>query len=795
MKFASNNHRLVVYPIRSFAASAMFVCAAILSCCHAPLWGQEDPFGGATDPERPPAVRKSPAGADAEAAEAAAQQEEFDKKVAAETDPLVRTILQVKPTAPAQWMHDIQALLNLNRAEFAKEYLKQFLAAMPDAATLVQLQSRFGSAFFLRLSTTESLQPEGGAVANAVLQAASDHLRNAQRLAALVDRLSNEDAATRRLALVELVKAGAIAVPPIISVLSDTSRAAEHKGACAALVALGEEAIEPLIATLRSSDRDLRVQVIEVLEQLGAKAAVPSLLGAVLAPPGQPGSGEPEGTDGRVTAAAERMIAKVLGELPSRDAAQQFLAGRLNGYLAGTAPAQVDQADQVTVWVWDDAQKLLLQQTLPADDAAFFAAAQVAEQLHQIDPAAADHQQMYLATGLEVAKRLAGYDRPLTQQTGPIFQEASAVSTDVLENVLALALKRNMQGAAVAAIDQLGATANGELLKSSDGQPRLLARSLVSPIRRVQFAAAQAIMNIDPTQPYPGCSHLPEVLGYLSASGGRRRALIGDPRVETGQTLAGFFSTLGFDADSQQTGRSLILQAFASPDYSLVLIGDAVDHPRYREIVQTLRRDPRTADLPVGLMVREINEQSAALFARTDPLTIAFAAPQTQEDVEVDVRRLLALAGRRQVSDDERMRHATASLDALAKLASEPDKYAFYDLLNLDTPLQHALRMPSLATRAARVLGLLGTQLAQRSLVEFASTLMHPAVDRQAAAEAFRVAVGRRGLLLTRDQLLHQYELYNRSEVLDRDTQQVLATILDAIEEPTRTPAAPEKDN
>ncbi len=745
--------------------------------------------------EPPPAAGESSEGDKAAAEKAATEKAEFDKKVAAETDPLVRAILQVQPTSPEQWMHDIQALLNLNRAEFAKEYLKQFLALKPDPATLAKLQSRFGSALFLRLSTTESLQPEGGAVADAVLQAASDRLRNAERLAALIDRLSDPDAATRRMALVELVKAGPVAVPPMISVLSDASRASEHQAVRAALVALGEVAVDPLIAALRASDDDLRVAVIEVLAQLDAKSAIPYLLSYVLAPTEKPGLGAPKGVDPRVSDAARQMITKVLGAVPSRDAALQFLTRRLDEYLAGTAPGVVDQDNRVTVWMWDESQKVPLQQTMPADDASFLAAAQAAHARYQIDPARTDFQQMYLATSLEVAKRLTGYDRPLTQQVGPIFDEVSAVSPAVLEDVLTLALQRNMQGAAVAAIDLLGATANGELLKSSDGKPRLLAQSLVSPIRRVQFAAAQAIMSIDPSQPYPGCSYLPDVLGYLSAGSGRRRVLIGDPRTTLAQTLAGFFNVLGFDADTQQTGRSLILQAQESPDYSLILIGDAMDHPRYREIVQTLRRDPRTADLPVGLMVRDVNEQSATLFARTDPLTIAFAPPQTQADVEYDARRLMELAGRRQMSEEERLREAAVSLDALAKLAAEPLKYGFYDLLKLDERLQQALSAPTLAPQAVRVLGLLGTPLAQRSLVEIASTPMQPVPVRQAAAEALRVAIGRHGLLLTRDQLLRQYDLYNSSEILDRDTQQVLATILDAIEEPTRTPDSPKTDH
>jgi hypothetical protein len=40
---------------------------------------------------------------------------------------------------------------------------------------------------------------------------------------------------------------------------------------------------------------------------------------------------------------------------------------------------------------------------------------------------------------------------------------------------------------------------------------------------------------------------------------------------------------------------------------------------------------------------------------------------------------------------------------------------------------------------------------------------------------------------LTRDEILLQYDRYNRSEFLDAGTQQVLGQILDAIESPSQT--------
>jgi len=49
--------------------------------------------------------------------------------------------------------------------------------------------------------------------------------------------------------------------------------------------------------------------------------------------------------------------------------------------------------------------------------------------------------------------------------------------------------------------------------------------------------------------------------------------------------------------------------------------------------------------------------------------------------------------------------------------------------------------------------------------------------------------------LLTRDQLLLQYDMYNRSEFLDSETQQVLGAILDAIESPSRTSNSANEDD
>ena len=97
-------------------------------------------------------------------------------------------------------------------------------------------------------------------------------------------------------------------------------------------------------------------------------------------------------------------------------------------------------------------------------------------------------------------------------------------------------------------------------------------------------------------------------------------------------------------------------------------MGDAIDQPAFAELVQVLRRDPRTADLPIGIMARDVNTEAARRLAARDALIVVLSPPQTREDVVADTQRLLQAAGRQLVSADERMREATFAIDALAKL-------------------------------------------------------------------------------------------------------------------------------
>jgi hypothetical protein len=451
----------------------------------------------------------------------------------------------------------------------------------------------------------------------------------------------------------------------------------------------------------------------------------------------------------------------------------------------------VDAEGQVSRWSWNSEKEQPELLRMPTGDAAFAAAAEMAGVLHAVAPDNEDFAVMKMATSLETAKREVGFDQPLPTGTGTAGEEAAAASPEMLEKALDWSRSQKMHGAAISAVEILGQTGNVSLLEDPQGQPRSVARALLDSDRRVRYAAAQAIAGWNPVKAYPGSSRLPEVLGYFASTGGRRRALIGHPRLSVAQTVAGHFSQLGFETDVVATGREALLTATSNPDYALAILSEALDRPPIGEIVQELRKQSTTADLPIGIASREVNGQRANWLADRDDLTLAFPLPLELEAAALETRLLLAAAGRSQTSQAERIRQATFALDTLGKYAEQEQAYSFYDLFRQQEQIDEAVRTPELTSRAVRVLGLLGTPAAQKRIVEVASDPTRTIEDRRAAVEAFKAAIQRRGLLLTRADVLQQYDLYNKSANLDQGTQQILGMLLDAMEAPLRETADP----
>jgi hypothetical protein len=271
-------------------------------------------------------------------------------------------------------------------------------------------------------------------------------------------------------------------------------------------------------------------------------------------------------------------------------------------------------------------------------------------------------------------------------------------------------------------------------------------------------------------------------LARFARTSGNAFILVGHPIGEEAQALVTYFGPLGFDGEGAYSGRLVAERAFANPDVDFIVVSDAIDSPPVEELVQWLRRDYRTAGLPIGVMARSERLDKLREFFKDDRLTTVFPRVHSPEVAAGVVAQLKAIAGRNLVGRDERLAQAQQALVALNVIAVRDEHLHTYDLFRHEAAIIEATGHPVLLAEAAKLLARLGTPTAQAALLDVASLSNRPLAERQVAAAAFGAAVKTRGLRLTQAQILAQYERYNASAALDQPTQELLGSILDTIE-------------
>ncbi|MDP7017033.1 MAG: hypothetical protein QGG36_14605, partial [Pirellulaceae bacterium] len=124
-----------------------------------------------------------------------------------ETDPAILGLRESNPQTPEQLARAVQITMNLARLDEMQVYLDKLIAGADEPA-MVRLQRQFGTAFFLRLSNRRRYGDKAADFAARVIEVTATDLRQAERLQALVQQLSDVSAAARRSAMVGLQDAG-----------------------------------------------------------------------------------------------------------------------------------------------------------------------------------------------------------------------------------------------------------------------------------------------------------------------------------------------------------------------------------------------------------------------------------------------------------------------------------------------------------------------------------------------------------------------------------------------------------
>jgi len=687
---------------------------------------------------------------------------------------VVRLVRESNPSTPLELTRAVQLMIQTSQLKEAKSYLQQLVALKMTPQEKAELQLKFGTGLFLQFSREPDLQPEGAQVAEAVAEAAYRAAQDPNRITSLIAKLSDPSVEVRLVAMEDLRPSGTAAVTALADLLGDKQRSAEQPTIRAALLKFQSIAHEPLIGYLDSENTNSLQQkeIVDLLGQLGHPRSTLYLVRlAVL--------GEP---DSLLLNSAQRALQRLTGAVPNQQDAEAYLRRMLREFRQGTVPVQADADGRITLWQWNGQKKTSAPISYRADLAAVVLSAQVAANLYALDQQNRQYQLWYISHILAASKQLGGLNKPLSLQAGGAAEIASKAGPVVVHEVFQQALETNQVAAAIAAAEVLAKIGSPILLDSLSGKHAPLIQALFHANRRLRFTALETILKLDPQASYPGSTHVSDALGYFAASRGRRTAFVGHPLPARGQFITGLLHQAGYHAEKVLVGKSLIELVRKQTDCDLVLISETISSPTIGEIIQRFRDDPRTASISIGILANPENLLRVKMLATMDPLTEVVGRPHTVENLAFYLARLEHLRSRHHVGVEERIAQARKALQWATQLMEKSDQYSFYNLFRQEPAFITAVSVSSLTRYASPVLGFTGTAKAQKALVNTASRNSLDLVSRQSAAEAFDRAVRKRRVMLTQQDILRQYDRYNASETLDKQTQQVLGGILDSIE-------------
>ena len=708
---------------------------------------------------------------------AAAQKAEKDEPApggAPENYLIVDSLIESNPKTPRELFRVISLLVDLREPLHALPFVTKFLDAKPADAVLAQVVREFGTAAVIRVAREKALGEDGRKMTELILAGAKRNAHDPVRLVELVKKLAAASPQTRRAALVDLSDAREDSVGAILSALADPVRRAEHTALRDALVALGTVSVEPLLGTLQTTDPALKTQVIEALGRLRVRRATFHLIAPFVATDSDPAQRQ----------AARGALLRIIGKLPDANEARRLLQREVRAGLDGKGRLRTQADGMVKLWHWDTAKRRGAMARHHHDDALAIIAGRLGRDLFRIAPDQGRNRRLYLTSILAAAKLTGGLDHPLPTGKTSAAAEAAKHGAASIDDVLAHALTNDHIPAAIAAAQILGELGDERLLHIGEGKAAPLALAARNPDRRLRFEAAAAIVRLNPRIEFIGSSHVAEALAFAASGHGVTRALVADARPSAAATLAGMLAESDIEADSATSGRRMLKMAIDQADYEFLIVNMDIEGPPVAILLQQLRRDRRTADLPIAVTASSELLDRARRLAAADPLALAFPQPQNTRTMGYLLERLTRLGSRKHVPAAIRLSRAQAALKMIAGLTR--GKRSFYDFRRHEQALLGALDVPRLSAMAAPAVANLGTHASQQTLLRIASQAVRPIATRRAAAAGFEASVKRFGIRLTSTDLSQQYERYNQSEKLDRPTQQLLGQILDVIEEPTR---------
>jgi DNA-binding response OmpR family regulator len=536
--------------------------------------------------------------------------------------------LPKEPTSPQELFEAAVLMVDLQRPNLARYYLRKLMDPPPEPATLVSLRDRNGVSGFLQLWEQKVLRPWSVDLLDQMNAAMANRFRDPQFLEQIVAKLS-AGTAQRIVATEELRSFGPAAVGPLAAMWLKATEPAPRAAARDALRNLGQPALPALTAALDIPDPAWRVILLGILSDIGSRDALPYVWFFAA------DSNSPAEVREAASQAVAALANSSTGAKPlSVESVSRELREQAERHFRGGIPWDPDLfSGQIVLWHWDAENESLVSREVAPREASRQTALRFALQAITLSPDDRDSQRLYLTLVLSGEDRtkdaeVAG-DLALPGGAKSLRGYVEEVGVPVLQDVLRQTLKHRRTTIAVRALRLLGDVATWDEIRPRGEAGSPLSDALADRDPRVQFEAADAILRLKPpaASSFPGSSRIVEILTRALSTDGTHRVIVADSSMTHAGFVGGLFAELGYEPVLTNFGRDVFRIASERGDIDLIVLHPNLTRWTLSDTVANLRADARTAGVPIVIPVSQlasaeldVAKQRLLLKARIEPL-------------------------------------------------------------------------------------------------------------------------------------------------------------------------------
>ncbi len=668
--------------------------------------------------------------------------ESLDAVEATEESPLLS-----EPSSPPEFFDAIVLTSDLALPKLSRRYLEQLMAANPTDADLLEMREKHGPAAFLKLANIPELQPLSVDLMRRMNAAFQVQATDPAHIDALISQLF-ESPTQREEAVIQLRGIGPAVVPPLVTRLGASSDAEEQQIIRYTLTRLGRQAVPALVALLNSPDVRLKSTAIDALGWSGLEEVVPHLWYPAF------GSDQSSG----IKMAARSALVRLLNVTPSQVATAEYgAAKRLEQaaleHLRQEYDWHADEDGRVTLWSWDPAGSTVVPQKTTPYGASLFVGQQFAHDAMGLAPESQEIQALFLALALGWEAYRTGWNNVLPTGPGTAHNLALVSGADAIGAALDLALKSPNPGSALGALRAISQVATQHDVFGSGEADSSITAALNYPDQRVQFAAASAIVELAPQQPFRRSHRVIQVLQRAINDDGVSHAVVVDADTERAGEIAGVVDQLGYDTVIARTGRAGFQQAANRGDIELIVLQANTIQWDLSQTIANIRADARTASIPIAVYGNETNQAKIERLATRERLVRFVTETASSDDFGYQLKPLLSRVKTPALDPSQRVQRAENATYLLARIADSSLREVF-DLTVAQNALVLASTNPQLSANALFTLSKIPTREAQTLLYDLAFTeTLDPAI-REIAASHLAFHIQNYSLLLSSEQVL-----------------------------------------